>query len=52
MLSIILSVYDPLRLVFRVVINGQVLFKEATHLKLPWYDEVPTNKHRVQDMAR
>ena len=41
MLSYVSSLYDPLGLISPVVLQGKVLFQDATALKLGWDDNVP-----------
>ena len=45
MLSYTSSMYDPLGLITPIVIQGKVLFQEATRMKLAWDDNVPTCLH-------
>ena len=41
MLSFVSTMYDPLGLIFAIVLKGKLLFQEATRLKLSWDTPVP-----------
>ena len=41
--SFVSSMFDPLGLVSPVLVTGKLLFQEATRLKIPWDEEVPTD---------
>jgi hypothetical protein len=42
MLSQLSSLYDPLGLVTPIIMNGKMIFQDATLLKLTWDERVPT----------
>ena len=47
MLSKVSSMYDPLGLICPVILQGRVLFQEATRMKLDWDDGIPSElSHR------
>ena len=43
MLSNVASIYDPLGLVAPIVLEGKLLFQEATRLGLSWDDHIPAS---------
>ena len=46
MLSLTASMFDPLGLISPILLKGKILLQEATALKLPWDDEIPSEIQR------